>query len=108
MAASGARSFLRSSSFHRAASAVRVSCSEARASRPRQYIPNSCSASPRIRRSPAALSFCIESLLPLHNATAAALMTSMLSVSMKGHGWLSEGIRSFYCCFSLKIFQWLL
>lgn len=47
-----------------------------------------------LMRSPAVLGCCIESFLPMHNATATALMTSMLSVSMRGYGWLSEGIYS--------------
>ncbi|XP_020100863.1 protein NUCLEAR FUSION DEFECTIVE 6, chloroplastic/mitochondrial-like isoform X1 [Ananas comosus] len=45
---------------------------------------------PRLLRSPAESSFCVESLLPLHSATAAAVMTSMLSVSRSDYGLLSK------------------
>uniref|UniRef100_A0A0D3ELK3 Uncharacterized protein n=1 Tax=Oryza barthii TaxID=65489 RepID=A0A0D3ELK3_9ORYZ len=41
-------------------------------------------------RSPVELSVCVESLLPLHSATAAARMTSMLAVPGQGLGWLTE------------------
>ncbi|CAL9192588.1 unnamed protein product, partial [Musa hybrid cultivar] len=44
----------------------------------------------RFPRSPVETSFCLESLLPIHNATASALMTSMLTISRRGSGWLSE------------------
>ncbi|RRT76182.1 hypothetical protein GW17_00006997 [Ensete ventricosum] len=45
----------------------------------------------RFPRSPIETSFCLESLLPMHSATASALMTSMLTISRRGSGWLSEG-----------------
>lgn len=37
-------------------------------------------------------SVCLESLMPMHTATASALMTSLLAApACKGFGWLSEG-----------------
>lgn len=44
-----------------------------------------------IFRSPVESTFCVESLLPMHSVTAAALMTSMLSASRGGYGWLIDG-----------------
>ncbi|XP_020704696.1 protein NUCLEAR FUSION DEFECTIVE 6, chloroplastic/mitochondrial isoform X1 [Dendrobium catenatum] len=90
MAASAFRSFLRSSSISTAAREVRAAFSETIGSRPPLCLRKMRPASRRMLRSPALLSCCVESFLPMHNATSAALMTSMLSVSMKGYGWLSE------------------
>ncbi|XP_008798255.2 protein NUCLEAR FUSION DEFECTIVE 6, mitochondrial-like isoform X2 [Phoenix dactylifera] len=87
MAAAAARSVLRSSSLRTAASRV---ASGARASS-RPPILRVRPAAPRFLRSPVEMSFAVESLLPKHSATASALMTSMLTVSLKGYGWLSEG-----------------
>ncbi|XP_008229020.2 PREDICTED: LOW QUALITY PROTEIN: protein NUCLEAR FUSION DEFECTIVE 6, chloroplastic/mitochondrial [Prunus mume] len=47
------------------------------------------SSSPALR-SPVELSFCVESMLPYHTATASALMTSMLSITRRSYGWLPE------------------
>jgi hypothetical protein len=118
MAAAAARSFLRSS----APSSVRATAARAAASRvgpaplPRR-LPTSA---PRVllryarshfhlvvpdegmsytshfnicNRSPVEMSsVCLESLMPMHSATASALMTSLLAApASKGFGWLSEG-----------------
>ncbi|KAI9120837.1 hypothetical protein K1719_007870 [Acacia pycnantha] len=53
-------------------------------------IPKRISLSNRMFRSPVELSFCVESMLPYHTATASALLTSMLSVSRRSYGWTPE------------------
>uniref|UniRef100_A0A0D9Y5V7 Protein NUCLEAR FUSION DEFECTIVE 6, chloroplastic/mitochondrial-like n=1 Tax=Oryza glumipatula TaxID=40148 RepID=A0A0D9Y5V7_9ORYZ len=88
-AAAAARSLLRSSaSLLRAAPARSASASSCAA---RPSLRRALAAPPRILRSPVELSVCVESLLPLHSATAAARMTSMLAVPGQGLGWLTEG-----------------
>ncbi|XP_078151768.1 protein NUCLEAR FUSION DEFECTIVE 6, mitochondrial-like isoform X1 [Carex rostrata] len=89
-----ARSVFRSSSSLRSA-ATNVA-SHARSSRaPSFYLPKRGGAiaqAPRFLRSPLEMSsFCVESLLPMHSVTASAVMTSLLAVSRRGYGWLSEG-----------------
>ncbi|KAF5178518.1 hypothetical protein FRX31_031898 [Thalictrum thalictroides] len=93
IATSCARSFLRSTK----AASSRIA-SEAKATRssfsstfriPKQNLPSTI----RIFRSPVELSCRLESLLPFHTATASALLTSMLSVSRPGYGWLPEVVR---------------
>ncbi|XP_054813175.1 protein NUCLEAR FUSION DEFECTIVE 6, mitochondrial-like isoform X1 [Prosopis cineraria] len=42
-------------------------------------------------RCPVELSFCVETMLPYHTATASTLMTSMLTISSCRYGRLPEG-----------------
>uniref|UniRef100_A0A0D9UYU3 Protein NUCLEAR FUSION DEFECTIVE 6, chloroplastic/mitochondrial n=1 Tax=Leersia perrieri TaxID=77586 RepID=A0A0D9UYU3_9ORYZ len=85
-AAAAARSLLRSS-----ASLLRAAPARSAAASARPSLRRALAAPPRILRSPFELSVCVESLLPLHSATAAARMTSMLAVPGQGLGWLTEG-----------------
>ncbi|XP_042519966.1 protein NUCLEAR FUSION DEFECTIVE 6, mitochondrial-like isoform X3 [Macadamia integrifolia] len=88
IAISCARSALRSTPIRNAAARL---ATEAKASRSPFLISQQKSLSHRILRSPVEMSsFCLESMLPYHNATASALLTSMLSVSQRGYGWISE------------------
>ncbi|XP_068665931.1 protein NUCLEAR FUSION DEFECTIVE 6, mitochondrial-like isoform X1 [Aristolochia californica] len=87
-AASCARSVFRSSSFRNAATKV---ATEVKAVRSPFRFSGQKPPSPRLFRAPVELSCCVESLLPYHTATASSLMTSMLSVSRRSYGWLSEG-----------------
>ncbi|CAL9050673.1 unnamed protein product [Musa banksii] len=88
--AAAARSVLSSHSLR--AGAARVAAESAAASRPLlRGIPKMRPAvAARFLRSPVEASFCVETLMPMHSATASALMTSLLSVSRRGYGWLSE------------------
>ncbi|XP_024986113.1 protein NUCLEAR FUSION DEFECTIVE 6, chloroplastic/mitochondrial-like isoform X1 [Cynara cardunculus var. scolymus] len=88
-AAAAARSVFRSSSVRSAA--ARVS-SQAKAPRSPFRIGRQNSLPNCIFRCPVEMSACLESLQPFHNATASALMTSMLTLSQRGYGWLPEGV----------------
>ncbi|RDX75030.1 Protein NUCLEAR FUSION DEFECTIVE 6, chloroplastic/mitochondrial [Mucuna pruriens] len=87
-AGSAVRSIFRSCSARRAASSLG---SEAKAARSPFRIASKKPLSQSTLRCPVQLSFCVESMLPYHTATASALMTSMLSVSRHSCGWLPEG-----------------
>ncbi|KAF6999585.1 hypothetical protein CFC21_015593 [Triticum aestivum] len=92
-AAAAARSFLRSGS---ATSSLRGAAARA-ASRSGPAAPSRrlLSSPPRARlalRSPLEMSSaCLESLMPMHSATASALMTSLLAAPARvGSCWISE------------------
>ncbi|KAJ4765548.1 nuclear fusion defective 6 [Rhynchospora pubera] len=87
-AAAAARSVLRPAAILRRASSVAEMRSSASSFRFPTLRP---SATRRFLRCPAQASFCLESMLPLHSANASALMTSMLSISKSGFGFLSQG-----------------
>uniref|UniRef100_A0A7N0REX2 Uncharacterized protein n=1 Tax=Kalanchoe fedtschenkoi TaxID=63787 RepID=A0A7N0REX2_KALFE len=89
MYAAAARSFLRSSSVRCAVSSAGprpTSCSPLR-------MPKSRPLTHRASRSHLATSsVCVGSMLPLHTATASALLNSMLSVTRHSHGWTLEAL----------------
>ncbi|XP_072994649.1 protein NUCLEAR FUSION DEFECTIVE 6, mitochondrial-like isoform X1 [Typha latifolia] len=90
-ASAAARAFLRRSPSPSLCGAAARVAGGAKASRPPLHrLPKQNLVAPRFLRSPVELSCCVESLMPMHSATAAALMTSMLVVSRRGGGWLSE------------------
>ncbi|KAJ8638829.1 hypothetical protein MRB53_015523 [Persea americana] len=82
------RSLLRSAPLRNAAAKL--------AAQPKPTSPSSSkrvpllSSPPRFLRTPVEMSCCVESLLPLHSATASAVLSSMLAVSRRSYGWLSD------------------
>ncbi|KAK6241727.1 hypothetical protein SCA6_007116 [Theobroma cacao] len=87
-----ARSIVRSSSARNAAARLAPQAKANAAPSPFR-VSSRIPLSNRIFRCPVEASFCVESMLPYHTATASALMTSMLSISRRSYGWLPEGIR---------------
>ncbi|KAK3184079.1 hypothetical protein Dsin_031365 [Dipteronia sinensis] len=85
-----ARSVFRSSSARNAAARI-GSQAKTKAAHSPFGVSGNKPLSVGILRNPVQLSFCVESMLPYHTATASALMTSMLSVSRCSCGWLPEG-----------------
>ncbi|XP_073027109.1 protein NUCLEAR FUSION DEFECTIVE 6, mitochondrial-like isoform X2 [Primulina eburnea] len=86
-ASTAARSIFRSSSLRKATSGL---ASQTKSARSSFGLPSRTPLAHRIFRSPAEMSACLESMQPYHTATASALMTSMLTVSRFGYGWLPE------------------
>ncbi|CAL0323614.1 unnamed protein product [Lupinus luteus] len=83
--AAAARSVIRSCSTRRAA--FRLG-SEAKSAHSPFRMASNKPLSQSMYRCRVESSFCVESMLPYHTATASALMTSMLSVSRDSYGWL--------------------
>ncbi|PIN03783.1 hypothetical protein CDL12_23678 [Handroanthus impetiginosus] len=88
-ASTAIRSVFRSSAVRNATTRVASPAKSARSS-PFRLPSRTPPLANRIFRSPAEMSACVESMQPYHTATASALMTSMLTVSRCGFGWLSE------------------
>ncbi|CAN4105002.1 unnamed protein product [Withania somnifera] len=91
--ATAARSIFRSPSVRNAASKI---ASEAKASRSPFRTPSRTPLSHRIFRCPSEMSACVESLQPYHTVTASALMTSMLTDSLRSYSWLSEALLLYF------------
>ncbi|KAL6553993.1 hypothetical protein OROMI_019666 [Orobanche minor] len=92
-ASTAARSVFRSSTIRNAATRLASEAKSGRSSPFRLPSRNSRIAH-RVFRNPAELSACLESMQPYHTATASALMTSMLTASCCGFGWLPEEVSS--------------
>ncbi|CAA0816211.1 Unknown protein [Striga hermonthica] len=90
-ASTAARSIFRSPAVRSAATRFATEAKSAR-SAPFRLPSRAPLLAHRVLRNPVELSACLESMQPYHTATASALMTSMLTVSSCGYGWLPEGI----------------
>ncbi|KAL8463064.1 hypothetical protein ACS0TY_033902 [Phlomoides rotata] len=93
MSAVAARSLTRSATGYARIATARLSAGVKTRAAPSPFLISSQKPlSARIFRSPVEMSsVSISSMLPYHTATASALLTSMLSVAPRGHGWNIEG-----------------
>ncbi|XP_051152263.1 protein NUCLEAR FUSION DEFECTIVE 6, mitochondrial-like isoform X2 [Andrographis paniculata] len=89
MAITAARSVFRSSAVCKAAARFAAQSKASRSS-PFRLPSRTPPLTRRFFRSPAELSACLDSMQPYHTATASSLMTSMLTASRCGFGWLPE------------------
>ncbi|KAI3456233.1 hypothetical protein Pfo_012896 [Paulownia fortunei] len=94
MASFAARSVLRSATTSVRGATARISAGvKPRASSSPFRISPQKPLSARIFRSPVEMSsVSVASMLPYHTATAAALLTSMLSVAPRSHAWTLDAI----------------
>uniref|UniRef100_A0A0R0G5P8 Protein NUCLEAR FUSION DEFECTIVE 6, chloroplastic/mitochondrial n=1 Tax=Glycine max TaxID=3847 RepID=A0A0R0G5P8_SOYBN len=95
---SAARCLLRSAASRAAGAANLAAGARPRPARSPFRLPKQTSISNRVFRLPVEASFCVESMLPYHSATASALLNSMLSVSRHSYGWTPEGCIFFPLC----------
>ncbi|WVY93399.1 hypothetical protein V8G54_032487 [Vigna mungo] len=90
---SAARCLLRSATSRAAGAANLAAGARTRPARSPFRLPKQTSISNRVFRLPVEASFCLESMLPYHSATASALLNSMLSVSRHSYGWTPEELQ---------------
>ncbi|KAL8471209.1 hypothetical protein ACS0TY_028764 [Phlomoides rotata] len=90
MAFAAARSIFRTSTVRNAAARF---ASQPKAVPSQFRLPSRNPLAQRLSRNPVEMSACVASMQPYHTATASALMTSMLTVTRCGFGWLPEA-----CC----------
>ncbi|KAI7741602.1 hypothetical protein M8C21_026531 [Ambrosia artemisiifolia] len=91
--AAAARSFFRSSAVRNAAARISAEAKCKAGPTPSPFRSSTTKPmSHRVFRCPVEMSVCLETMQPFHTVTASALMTSMLTVSRTGYGWLPEGV----------------
>ncbi|KAF7151569.1 hypothetical protein RHSIM_Rhsim02G0133900 [Rhododendron simsii] len=108
MYATASRSVLRSAAAARSAGARLAAVTKPKAAAQSPFcFPTRKPLSSRIFRSPVEMScVSVDSMLPLHTATASALLTSMLSVAPRCYGWTFEGNCFFF--FSIEMCVYVL